>query len=707
MSHLTFDANASSLPKNKYAAEALRLWVFHDQSDTLAPLFQDRELTVSISNPVALNADWSLQVLPYVLDASYRLELQTLQGKAVWSTEAQRAVTFSQDVEFNSVHELLADQTLSYVAQPNALHTQAQSLIYGSEHGFAYEVAEPDSADHHLETQGGVKLYAKPMPSEYVDRQFLPAADGSSDDTAVYQKIAALLPSGKALRIAGAGTRILSDRVLFDQDDITLRFDPGAEFKQADNTEDLDQMLMFTGHRGTLLGGRLNGNLAGNTAPYTGRGELLQLTGDHWRVDGLTIDGTQDADFATGLILHGRYGQFHNITTYNTGKNAIRDRGDYNCFHGLKMFDYGEHGYVKDGGYQSQPFRYTSLSQVTAITHKSEPSEAILFDFHGVQGELARVRDVYIEAPNTTGPDCIKFAYTRRVEISGLYTSHAEVPSWGNSLRFQQEIEEVLLHNVNLAGAVNFDSTVPCNMRISGQSVFGRDMPIRGAIQDFSGTLTVEDGTEFRNLTQEAISIDASAPESRIALGRCIYHGAAGYSPNAVTHRHYVQPNTSRRLPAGLISAAPPLASLGSMRSRSNPGRWIGGSETEDAACSLNGDRVFIAGNSDFPPRDSENWQAGDVIRKRNPILSDEVVEMLCTRDGAACRAPWVASRHYDVGNWIGHNGNVYVCDIAGVSDATGGPSGTGDAIVDGEVTWRHVDILAVFKPIRAVATGT
>lgn len=51
----------------------------------------------------------------------------------------------------------------------------------------------------------------------------------------------------------------------------------------------------------------------------------------------------------------------------------------------------------------------------------------------------------------------------------------------------------------------------------------------------------------------------------------------------------------------------------------------------------------------------------------------------------------WVALTAYVVGDRVTNSGNVYICTVAGTSAASGGPTGTGDAIIDATVTWRFV----------------
>lgn len=49
----------------------------------------------------------------------------------------------------------------------------------------------------------------------------------------------------------------------------------------------------------------------------------------------------------------------------------------------------------------------------------------------------------------------------------------------------------------------------------------------------------------------------------------------------------------------------------------------------------------------------------------------------------------WITSNVYSVGQCVYRGGNIYVCTVQGTT--SGGPSGTGTAIVDGTCTWRYM----------------
>lgn len=69
----------------------------------------------------------------------------------------------------------------------------------------------------------------------------------------------------------------------------------------------------------------------------------------------------------------------------------------------------------------------------------------------------------------------------------------------------------------------------------------------------------------------------------------------------------------------------------------------------------------------------------------------------VCTTAGTANSTAWVASTAYTVGKQVNVNNNVYECTVAGTSGTTA-PSHTSGEAVDGTVTWKYIDLLAIFK---------
>lgn len=60
------------------------------------------------------------------------------------------------------------------------------------------------------------------------------------------------------------------------------------------------------------------------------------------------------------------------------------------------------------------------------------------------------------------------------------------------------------------------------------------------------------------------------------------------------------------------------------------------------------------------------------------------------------CVGPWTPSTAYAVGDYVTNDtGKVYVCDQAGTSNSSGGPTGTGSNIADSGARWDYVQAAA------------
>lgn len=68
-----------------------------------------------------------------------------------------------------------------------------------------------------------------------------------------------------------------------------------------------------------------------------------------------------------------------------------------------------------------------------------------------------------------------------------------------------------------------------------------------------------------------------------------------------------------------------------------------------------------------------------------------------------AAPTPWAPSTAYLVGAQVGNVGNIYSCTVAGTSAPSGGPTGTGGAIVDGTCTWAFVSASPTTNPKAAM----
>jgi len=66
------------------------------------------------------------------------------------------------------------------------------------------------------------------------------------------------------------------------------------------------------------------------------------------------------------------------------------------------------------------------------------------------------------------------------------------------------------------------------------------------------------------------------------------------------------------------------------------------------------------------------------------------VAEITAGLTAAIVQTAWAPTTAYAVGDYVSNGNRVYICTVAGTSDGSGGPTGTGSAITDATVTWAH-----------------
>lgn len=147
-----------------------RVSVYNAGSDTLAPLFADRGLTLSQPNPISADAA-GLFPPCYVMDGSYRLDLAPTPSTAAGTLDDVAAV---DEQLVPDVSTLLAD-TRGQSDLP-----EGQPILTMT--GHSYVVAAADATDAHVTTAGGVGLYAQPAPGNAIDLTALGAPNDATTD---------------------------------------------------------------------------------------------------------------------------------------------------------------------------------------------------------------------------------------------------------------------------------------------------------------------------------------------------------------------------------------------------------------------------------------------------------------------------------------------------------------------------------------------
>lgn len=602
-------------------------------------------------------------------------------------------------VEIEGVSQKLSyivDSALSFYSDPKVYPNGSRIL---AKTGEAWDVVSTGSFFTH--PVSGIGLKVIPVSGYYSDHAFFAFGIGA-DETAQWQSMATNIPSSSALRVS-SGEHLISQGLEFTQSYLVVSFLGGALIKQASNTPTIDTLLRFSGNLGRLDAPTCDANLAGNPT-YTGRGQVLEIAGNGWSIIEPNINGSQKGTgFGTALYVTGNANRIVRPTTNDTGDNAIRNRGDFNEYENVQMYGWKGHAWVQDASVSGAAQTYTRVSGGVARTNSSTATEAFLVDPDGIQAGQIDISDVYMDNQANTHANILKFVYVSQVNLSNVTCRHAAGPL-NCSLRLQEKVDKLSIQNCRFDGSIAFGGTDPCDTVIGGASIITEKYNAGVSILGVNGSLVVDDGVEVRNIGTSVCSTSATPAlgnATTIRLGKLIVHGV-GSLPCMVQLPNYSVTQRGR-IRAGQVSVATPLRSTGTMRSLRVNGRWVGLSETQDAASRQGDDFQFLVGNSDIPPRESEGWVAGWIVRRRAPVAGGSPGSVL-TVGGASGASAWVASTAYALHAWAANGGNVYVVTTAGTSATSGGPTGTGASITDGTVVWSFVDTQAVFKALPNLA---
>lgn len=561
--------------------------------------------------------------------------------------------------------------------------------------------SEAEAIAGEIDNKGMSPLRTRQAVSSY-DKSFVPQSygalgDGVSDDTASFIALAAVVPAGGYIYIP-SGTYIVGAAIVFSQARLTVEFARGAVVKQKSGTQTINTLFEFTGADGSVLGPNFDANTAGNPT-YTGRGELLKISGNGWVVSNMTAVGSAFNASGTCLFVTGSNVLVSGFKSRNTGRSAIRNKGDFNVFKDINIQEWAIKGFVMDADAALR--RLVTIENFVAISSLASVEEALLIDPDTFLLDRAVCVNIYIDTPATVFANNIKFAYVSSVIIKGLVSKHPAT-SANCSLRFQQNVIDISLDDLQLDGQINFDIAIRRKMRIGGRSVINKALPQPNAIGDFWGDLIVEDGVELRNYTNAGILVDSEGStvlDSMFAIGRLKLHGASGTPPLVAIVSALIGSTAPNRVPAGMISVKEPLSVEGTALGPEN-GRWVLGAEAQEVAVTIGSDggsRLFRGLASQLPPTEADGWRRGDRIVRRDASAS-AVAEIVCVTGGSAANTAWAVSTAYSVGARRYNGANVYRCVTAGTSAGAGGPTGTGSSIADGTVVWAYVAPLAAFK---------
>lgn len=721
-----------------------------DLRDSLGGAGDDIEASVTAAGASAAAA-------ALVVDAIDEVYLNTVAVKNLAEDYASAAGAASGILVRATIASFLADTTLTYTTEQPG--TVSAGVSVGLQTGGSLTILASGTSPFGVATADDVRAMPNPVGGEYLSSMFGTAADGSTDDAAAFGRMAATIPAGSVLRIQ-SGTHILGSKITFAQDDLFVFFEPGAVLKQADSTLTIDQLVEFSGDRVLLDGISVDGNLAGNaTASYTGRAELVRCSGDDVIVRNMYATGVHDKDFACALFLFGDRATVTDYLSEVTGRSSIRIGCFYANLENIKILEafdtngvVGCKGIIHDivPGNVGTPCKKITIRNYLFQSDDTGWLQSFVFDHEGVFGGHVVIDGLDVNCPNTDAVDLGKPVFLETFEMRNAEYNHPAKATYNCTLRIQQGSETVILDNVKLPGNINFDriedawvattaytlyevvrndgrayvcttagtsgSTGPTGfgsgitdgtaewrymnyqLIVKGGSKICTDYaPPAAAIEQFSGNLIVEDGCSFGNLTTAMITTDANFRPITARIGSIHLNGSSG-TPYILQDAALGLSTSLYRSKAGGVVVSAPASVSGTFRLPSANSAWVYSSDQLDAAAGRFGERRFMVGGGDFPPRENEGWFRGDQIFKRGPNPSDTPAMYICTLGGASCQTAHADATAVTVGNWRSTGGNVYVCVTAGTTGTGTPPTGTTNGQTDGTAVWNYVDILATFK---------
>jgi hypothetical protein len=187
MSHYIFSETRRALDaQGAPVAGALR-YVYLAQTDTLAPTYSDIDLSPSntLANP-AVSDDSGVFLNGFVPAGVYRVEIHHPRGNILQQLDdiqASEAVPGPEVHCFNTVADLLADDSLSYDPVDGSFLARPLQLIHVTQTGFTYKICPTSATGHDFETAGGIKLAVNPNAEKMDVTAFGAIGDGINDDT--------------------------------------------------------------------------------------------------------------------------------------------------------------------------------------------------------------------------------------------------------------------------------------------------------------------------------------------------------------------------------------------------------------------------------------------------------------------------------------------------------------------------------------------
>ena len=169
---------------NTASFENTKRYIYLAGGDILAPIFEDSELTIKRANPMEADVSGRFDRC-YLLDGLYRVVIRDHEDTVIYRAEDVYVTpnnTLGLLRGFQTVSELSNDATLLYGSSQRGFLAAPGSVVNVGSINQNYRVAEANATDHHITTEGGVKLYVVPRAGAYNVEAFGAVGDGVTDD---------------------------------------------------------------------------------------------------------------------------------------------------------------------------------------------------------------------------------------------------------------------------------------------------------------------------------------------------------------------------------------------------------------------------------------------------------------------------------------------------------------------------------------------
>ncbi|MCC1494840.1 hypothetical protein [Cognatishimia sp. F0-27] len=185
-----------------------RLYVFKAGTDIKVPIYKEVHQTDTWPNPMEADAAGQFDI-GYLSEGFYKLRLIGAGRRVLWEEDnvhIRASGTLGIVERFDTVAALIGDEILSYDFGSKTRYAAPGAKILADDGPHLYLVAPFDATDHHLVTDGGVKLYVQPGASGQLAAAafgFAPTSSGAENFVSLSRAVAVAQDAGATLVLGG------------------------------------------------------------------------------------------------------------------------------------------------------------------------------------------------------------------------------------------------------------------------------------------------------------------------------------------------------------------------------------------------------------------------------------------------------------------------------------------------------------------------